>query len=751
MKENEENLEKLNNIYGENTFGAQFLIYLRSKTGLNNDVDLSNLNIENLNNEFTLKCLFIQRVTITKHSMTGFTMEQAAIIINKPESSSFNRSISGELFDGFMHFIVANDPRPAALKSLMDTWIAQGRTLTEKLVVGGDGFTPLNYAMVKNNIAAVRALIEHGVDITELNYNGFSELHILINNIEDGISPVSLLKNWVDAGLPINMQARNPDPKYFGKTALQLALDKGLVEAVELLGGDIEAIRLLEAAPSVVGPADAILEELSTTQQENEVQGSTVFNEANFAQIRQQHLTTSIDTLKANIDEIFEKMKLDVLEDYEKEVAKLANNRNMDYELLFLHILKKFNEIPIEVIIKIVLDENIALYTELIDKNGVSALQHLVAMGVNPQYDMDKANEFAVILAARGAGTIRLDHGSTLLSHAAKYNNEALIKLIFASNIKATVNSVKIIEIEELKVVDSPLTYALLGGRENIAEVLVAHGYDKCKFIIDGKGDLEFGLIKSIRTLCGIHASAILKSVGRFIDMKSEEVTQELLNAIIKDEHEFIKAVLDNGGDINFNDGEMLKLFIDNDMVLAINRAIFYGATVTEEIKNLIIQKGLLESIPLLHTATLIDELDSKLKALPTSEIVQEVRKDEAYEMKSKPLSKSEKMKHFLQMVIDGAGDQEVNSWILNNILGNEIVKYSALFAKSKNNKVAFESFCKLHKVSNVKSEIPIIKPIENVISIHVADDLAPDSNDVPKILGNIEDNDDMALLAKIF
>lgn len=94
---------------------------------------------ECLQTEFIAKCQWIQRYARTKLGMTDATMEIAANVINSEKGTRFSKEVSEKLFDGFMHFIVANETNPQVLNSLMNAGVTEGRSLGE---LDANGVTP---------------------------------------------------------------------------------------------------------------------------------------------------------------------------------------------------------------------------------------------------------------------------------------------------------------------------------------------------------------------------------------------------------------------------------------------------------------------------------------------------------------------------------------------------------------------------------------------------------------------------------
>lgn len=120
MKNNISKSQQFDEIFNNSGFGTQFLIYLEKRASNPNAVwdDMSN---ESIQAEFITKCQWVQHYARTKLGASDITMEVAASAINSEKGTSFSNEISEKLFDGFMHFLVANETNPKLLNSLMST------------------------------------------------------------------------------------------------------------------------------------------------------------------------------------------------------------------------------------------------------------------------------------------------------------------------------------------------------------------------------------------------------------------------------------------------------------------------------------------------------------------------------------------------------------------------------------------------------------------------------------------------------
>ncbi len=611
-----EKIPDLNDIFDQNVFGEQFLIYLGNRIK-NPQAVWDNMDNENLQQEFIAKCQFIQHYARTKLGIVDITMELAATTVNNPKAASFRVDICEKIFNGFMHFISVNEKNPAVLASLMDTWVAQGRSLEEIVIVDELEFTPLNFVIAKNNLSGFVALAQHGVDVTQLDSNGFSELHKLTDQVEQGTSDISMLEAWVKAGIPSHMIADGRAGKLAGKTAVQMAQDKGLVEVTKALGGNVELA--LE-----------------------------------------------------NLDKHYEILKGKFLEAYYQKTSELQSTilKNDLNKLLLHYLVENFDQIPLEVFQKFIADESLGIKTNILGQERITVLESLVIKGLIPGGIGAKANQFALILAKHGIGTTEADNGTTLLSYTINHGNDLLFDYILENHLNVLDYPGKIIEKGSIQIFDSPLANALLCGNKRMTLELVKHGFTKCTVIIPNKGEVEFGLIQSIKAFGSEHLVDLVKAVSKYVDMKSEVVVQEMVNALMTGEAIFVKALVDNGADINYNNGELLKLFVGAGKAYlpAVKLAIQNGAKITEEINILSVKHG------------------------TTSEIAGYVDQEKA----SKPLSKREKMKLLLTKLLHGDGDEEIAS----SFPGEE--NYVKIASNCRANQVGFKALCKMYGVTAV-------------------------------------------------
>ena len=441
-----------------------------------------------------------------------------------------------------------------------------------------------------------------------------------------------MLKAWIDAGLPTDMMAGERAGQFAGKTAVKMAEEKGFVEATKVLGGD-------------VGLA---LE---------------------------------------NLDKAYEIQKSLILEGYYNKTSDLQNGilKTDPNKFLLHYLVENSKDIPLVVFQKFIDDKGLAIKTNIVGTSRNTALELLVMQGSTPGDTGAKANQFALILAKHGVGTTEADNGTTLLSYTINHGNDLLFDFILENNLTVLETPGKVINKGSIQIIDSPLAYALLCGNERMTLELVKHGFTKCTVVISGKGGVEFGVIQSIKAFGGEHAVDLVKAVSKYINMKSEEVVQEMVNALMAGEASFVKALVDNGADINYNNGELLKLFVGagKGYLPAAKLAIQNGAKVTEEMNVLSGQHG------------------------TTDEIAGYVAD---YEKTSKPLSKREKMKLFLTKLLHGDGDEEIAS----SFPGEE--NYVKIASSCRANPTSFKALCKIFGVTTVVEEVSLdVEPTGNI------------------------------------
>lgn len=494
-----------------------FDTYLRNLGVINGPGSLSDELLEQLNNEFVAKVQWVQHYAQVKLGQS-FAFEAAAQAVTT--LTTFNAEVCGKMFDGFMHFISVNETRPEVLNSLMDKWVSQGRSLTE---LDAFGISPLSLSVNKGNMNAVVALAQRGVDVTTVDESGFTELHKIVDYVEQGKLPLSTLLQWVESGLPIDVASTNPSPEYNGKTAVRVAVEKGMVETARILGGDIEE--------------------------------ATVFR------------SEKTQVLKAL-----------VLKSYEQHIESLKGVNGNKLLLNYLAINCENADLTPEVFEAILVDEELVLYSNVaVGRGGITPLEILIRNGVNNP----KANTFALKMAKHGIGTVKDCAGMTAHSIAAKYGNITLLQQLV--NIPYLENPGAIHECCKSEIFDSPFAVALLADQVETAVFLVQNKLTHC-VVKAGMETKTLSRVEAIRLLGGDNKLILLEKMTPYINMKAEEAVQELLHSILNRQNDFAEKLLELGTDINHNNGEVLKIFVTHQLVDQARFCIEHGAVATEEI-----------------------------------------------------------------------------------------------------------------------------------------------------------------------
>lgn len=500
-----------------------FDTYLRNLGIINGPGSLSDELLERLNNEFVAKVQWVQHYAKIKLEQS-ITFEIAAQ--TAANLTTFNAAVCGKMFDGFMHFISVNETRPEVLNSLMVKWVLEGRSLTE---LDALGTSPLSVSVNRGNINAVVALAQHDVDVTAVDERGFTELHKIVDYVEQGKLPLSTLSRWVESGLPTNVTSTNPSPKYSGKTAARVAVEKGMVEATIVLGGDIEEAR----------------------------------------GFRSERIKVS---------------KVLVLQSYEHHIESLGGV-GVGNKLLLNYLARNCENADLtpEVFEAILVDEELGAGLDpnvVVGQERTTALEILIKDGVNSL----KANMFALKMAEHGIGTVKHCAGMTAYSIAAKYGNIALLEQLADRDLPCPENPGVIHQCCKSEILDSPFVVALLTDQVETAVFLVKNKLAHCIIKVGAKGK-ALSPVEAVRLLGGDNKLALLEKIAPYINMKAEEVAQELLHSILNGQNDFAEKLIELGANINHNNGEMLKLFVTNGLVGQSRFCIEHGAVVTEEIR----------------------------------------------------------------------------------------------------------------------------------------------------------------------
>lgn len=509
-------------------FSKQFLIYIERRA-LNSDAVWDDMTDESLHAEFIAKCQWVQNYARSK--LDDITIEVAAGIVNSEEGASFSKEVCGDTFDGFMHFVVANKTNPQVLNSLMTTWVAQGRSLTE---LDSDKITPLQASVLCKNIASFAVLAANGVDITALGGDGLSSLHVIVNKIADGSADISLLKAWLNAGLPTDMVSSKAAKKWAGKTAVEFAEMKGLFEVTKVLGGDIEL-------------AISNLDELFAIQKD---------------------LITQSYALK---------MASDI-----KTKAVVAKDPN---KLLLHYLVDNHDEIRVEVFAKFLADEGLGLKFNIFF-GGKTALQKCVELGYN---------DWALELARVGVGTVNLDNGLNIVNYCVLYGNGELLDMLGQefdlTDSDALATPERQYEVSEnLALPLTPLLQAVVEGATGMVVKLTKAGFgttslDNTNHVLNYVSN--FGGSKKIEMVKALAAAGI--------DVSHEKAEQALVSALHPEiDDEFVAVLVCEAGVATKG---ALELFVKNKLLPQIEWLVMNGAMVTSTVKEIVIFKEIAEEV----------------------------------------------------------------------------------------------------------------------------------------------------------
>jgi len=237
--------ENINKILDKNPYVEQFMIYAGKRASTPHEVGAL-MQSKSLAYEFDAKCQWVQHLLRASHN--NISMGEAAALVNSRSDMYSDKAFKEKIFDGFMHFIVANATNPDELNSLMTSWVAQDRSLVE---LDSNGLTPIQTAVYVNNVIAFTALADKNVDITAIDQNGLSLLHVIVSKISNGSADISLLHQWMENNLPTDMISSEAAGVYAGKTAVECAQLLGMVDVTRVLKGDIALV----ARTSVAKPA----------------------------------------------------------------------------------------------------------------------------------------------------------------------------------------------------------------------------------------------------------------------------------------------------------------------------------------------------------------------------------------------------------------------------------------------------------------------------------------------------------------
>lgn len=515
---------KLIEILKKPDFGNQFLIYIQKRI-LNLKAVWDNMSNESLQAEFIIKCQWICHYAKTKLNKS-IDLETAAAFINSSKATSFSKKLSGNIFDGFMHFVVANETNSQVLNSLMTTWTLQDRSLTE---LDANKITPLQTAVYTKNIGSFKALANNNVDITALDSDGLPPLHVIVNKIENGTASISLLKTWLDYGLPTNMVSGKAAKKWKGKTAVEFAEKKGLVEVTKALGGNVKL---------AISNLDKIF-----------------FNQKDL--ITQSYNLKMVSNIKTK-----------------KVVAKNPN------KLLLHYLVDNHDQISTEVFAKFLADKNLKIEFNILF-GGKTALQKCVELGYN---------DWALELARAGVGTKVLDNGVNIQNYCVLYDNGDLLDILDSDSklniLKFAVPKRQYEVSKSMALPATPLLQAVIEGKVDMVVKLAKAGFgttflDNTNHVLNYIGN--FGGSKKIEMTKKLAAAKI--------DVSHEKAQQALVSALYpKIDAKFVAVLV---SEVGVATEGVLKLLATNKLLPQIKCLVMNGAKVTSEVKKILTEKGI--------------------------------------------------------------------------------------------------------------------------------------------------------------
>ncbi len=583
--------------------GAAFYNYISYLTrAQNHGSNYDNAFLENLNNKLLLD-EFIAKGQFLQH-IKGLNFETACMMISDKLAISYNKDICGELFNGFLHFIMANEKNDGVLYYIINKWQIQGRSLNEEQEIDGIYFTPFKMAIFHTNIIAVKILVENGVDVTELDRDGFAAIHRIIALIDKGSMNLNVLKIWIDNGLPVDTEDK------YGKKAIDHARKWGLNDLVEILNVNVE----IEPTTSI---DQKIIDENDTDKTKIKVKDKIIAK-----------TFTSKNLTKAIIYGEYEYFEHNFNENYKIIVSVGGTNilkcliegifhlNNMN-KISFDHMSRLIEIISGKIPLKYSKDCSVALFLALFN-NNVEQVELLAKYA-----DINYKNGLII-----KSLLIKMPHGTFLDNANLKHTLSLAIKYgaIITDEIKQEFPFIDLL-LDEVANDDfivsntileySPLTKAFV--EKDVAQIkdLALEGMCNLKFRVSGNKDFkEINIIDYIRLfwndlnheLCAKYIAAAITEEN----INSEPLIQILLHSLINKQEDFVKVLLDNKLDINYNNSEILQTLTGAGAAYsdAIHLAILNGALINHEVVKTAIENNTLNII-----ASALSEYQSVIKA----------------------------------------------------------------------------------------------------------------------------------------
>lgn len=517
-------VDKLKELLDDSIFGTQFITYLENRA-LNSEAVWDDMTNESIQAEFVTKCEWIQHYAKIKLN-TNVTMEIAAAAVNESNATSFSKSVSENIFDGFMHFVVANETNSKVLSSLIKTWVAQGRSLTE---LDSNKLTPLQVSVYTKNMTSFIELAKAGVEVTEIDGDGLSPLHVIVNKIEDGSADISLLEAWVNAELPTDMVSSKHAKKWAGKTAVEFAEMKGLVEATRLLGGDV-------------------------------------------------------DLSYANSDEIYQIQRDLILQSYSMKVESDSKAKTITetdkYKLLSHYLVENYSKIKSEIFARILIDEEIMMKTNIVIEEK-TILEKCVELGYN---------DWALQLAKVGVGSVQLDNGLNIINYCVYYNNDKLLDEIIDDtdlDITSFESTTRECEVSDgVFIAATPLLQAVKDGKVEMLVKLAKLGFGTTSL------DNTNHVLNYVNNFGGSKKIEMAKALATAkIDVSNEKAEQALVGALYPNiDTEYVAILVQ---DLGVATEGALTLFATNKLLPQVECLVMNGAEVTSKVNEILISNGI--------------------------------------------------------------------------------------------------------------------------------------------------------------
>ncbi|RTK93503.1 MAG: ankyrin repeat domain-containing protein [Rickettsiales bacterium] len=664
--------QEFQNIDNGLTAGYNLLeTYFLNKTGRYLHEDGTGLEASYILKECIAKAQFFQHTLGLGEGNQG--LNHGLYVACDINAKNFSKEASKEMFDGFLHFIFANERDFNFLEYLIKQWIKDERSLTDTHDINGSQLTPLNMAILCNNVTAVTLLYQNGVNVTELDDDGFAPIHRIIAKIDNNTMDINVLKLWVHNKLPIDTKDK------YGNDALFYAKQFNLPEAIKLLESSNEIVETdissEQENASAVPKKDltnedlvnAILEKnlnlLKNVDSNSEIYGALW--------LFYNHDVINIDDIKQIIKVIPSELKFthnaamafyNALIKQHKEFTQVLIDNGFNVNFNYPHptipdVKISLMDLAFGEIIKAIKNND---NFDAVINSRLKVIDFLIEMGA----ELDEADEARLLyITENDLDIIREIHSEKNVKHFTISNIEIKDSDLARAYIKNDLKTIKY----------------LLNNDNLFVEIK----------IIDNKtrapSDLKLiHIIELIRLVSHANQHYLIKdeNIAKLILEKcvnDENVVQCLLYSLINKQEEFIEILIQNKVNINYNNSEILQTLVEAgiNFASAINLAIKYGATITDKVLATAKTNGTFNII----------ENSSKLK----KDIEQKLSENKGGEKKLTP---SEKIKLLLELIQEKASDDDIK--LKFGVEGNHFLNLAITF---KNNPKILESLYIRHKI----------------------------------------------------